>query len=61
LIAAQQLVPAPLLEGYALPDFPPASVPSEAQFDDVVAWATAKGLISADVDYADSVDASYLP
>jgi len=61
LIAAQQLVPAPLLEGYVLPDFPPASVPSEAQFDDVVAWATAKGLISAEVDYADSVDASYLP
>jgi len=61
LIAAQQLVPAPLLEGYKLPDFPPASVPSEAQFDDVVAWATAKGLISGEVDYADSVDASYLP
>jgi NitT/TauT family transport system substrate-binding protein len=61
LITAQQLVPAPLLKGYALPDFPPASVPSEAQFDDVVAWATAKGLISAEVDYADSVDASYLP
>src|SRR3990170_3724942 len=61
LIAEKQLVPAPVIEGYVLPDFPEASVPSEAQFADVVAWAKAKGLINADVDYADSVDASYLP
>jgi NitT/TauT family transport system substrate-binding protein len=61
LIAAKQLVPAPLLEGYVLPDFPEASVPSEAQFADVVDWATAKGLVSNEVDYAGSVDDSYLP
>ena len=61
LIAEKQLVPAPLLEGYALPDFPEASVPSEAQFADVVAWALDKGLVSDAVEYADSVDASYLP
>ncbi len=61
LIAEKQLVPAPLIAGYVLPDFPEASVPSESQFADVVAWVKAKGLITGDPDYADSVDASYLP
>lgn len=61
LLAEKQLVPAPLLESYALPDFPLASVPTEAQFDDVVAWALDKGLIDSPLVYAASVDASFLP
>jgi NitT/TauT family transport system substrate-binding protein len=61
LLTERQLVPAPLIGSYSIPDFPVASVPTEAQWADVVAWATEKGLITAQVLYADSVDASYLP
>jgi len=61
LLTEQQLVPAPLLESYEVPTFPNASVPTEAQFDDVLAWTKAKGLVTADVSYDASVDESYLP
>jgi len=53
---------APSLVGkYALPDWPTASVPTEAQFKDVNDWAKAKGLLTADVSYASSVNATFLP
>ena len=53
---------APALMGkYALPDYPTASVPSEAQFKDVNDWAKQKGLLSTDVSYAASVNATFLP
>jgi NitT/TauT family transport system substrate-binding protein len=61
LLTEQKLVPAPLLGSYVLPDFPKASIPTEAQFDDVVAWEMGKGLISAELHFADSVDGSFLP
>ncbi len=61
LLSENNLVPAPLLESYTIPDFPTASVPTEAQFADVLAWAQAKGLLEGEVSYAESVDASYLP
>ncbi|HSB89232.1 MAG TPA: ABC transporter substrate-binding protein [Anaerolineales bacterium] len=61
LLTEQQLVPAPLLASYEVPTFPNASVPTEAQFDDVLAWTKAKGLVTADVSYDGSVDESYLP
>lgn len=61
VLTERGLVPEPLLATYTLPDFPPASVPSEAQFADVVAWALDKGLIEAPLDYAVSVDSTYLP
>jgi NitT/TauT family transport system substrate-binding protein len=61
LLTEQQLVPAPLLESYEVPTFPNASVPTEAQFDDVLAWTKAKGLVTADVSYDASVDDSFLP
>jgi NitT/TauT family transport system substrate-binding protein len=61
LLVEQKLVPAPLLESYTLPDFPAASVPSEAQFADVLAWAVDKGLVENEIAYADSVSEAYLP
>ena len=61
LLVEQKLVPAPLLESYTLPDFPAASVPSEAQFADVLAWAVDKGLVKNEIAYADSVSDAYLP
>ena len=61
LLTDKQLVPAPVLESYQIPVFPVASVPTEAQFADVLAWTQAKGLVTGDVSYAESVDASFLP
>ena len=61
LLTDKKLIPAPLIGKYALPKFPTASVPSEAQIKDVLAWMTDKGLIKADVPYNQLVDASYLP
>lgn len=61
LLAERNLVPQPLIGSYAVPDFPTASVPPTSQWDDVLDWAFSKGYIDSDVEYADSVDASYLP
>jgi NitT/TauT family transport system substrate-binding protein len=61
LLSDKQLVPAPILENYIVPDYPTASVPSQAQWDDALAWAKAKGYINSDVAYESSVDASFLP
>jgi NitT/TauT family transport system substrate-binding protein len=61
LLVDQKLVPAPILESYTLPDFPAASVPSEAQFADVLAWTMEKGLVENEIAYAGSVSDAYLP
>ena len=61
LLSDKKLVPAPLIGKYVLPKFPTASVPSEAQLKDVMAWMMAKGLIKQEVPYGQLVDASYLP
>src|SRR3990172_393172 len=61
LLTENKLVPAPLVGTYQLPTFPSASVPSEAQYAEVLDWAIAGGLITGSAAYADSVDDSYLP
>ena len=61
LLTDKKLIPAPLIGKYALPKFPTASVPSEDQIKDVLAWMMDKGLIKADVPYNQLVDSSYLP
>ncbi len=61
LLTEQSLIPAPLAGSYPMPPFPGASVPSQAQWDDVLAWMKAKGLIEKDVSYSESVNATYLP
>jgi NitT/TauT family transport system substrate-binding protein len=61
LLTEQKLVPAPLIGTYQIPTFPRGSVPSMAQWDDVVAWGIEKGLISAEVSYEESVSTDYLP
>lgn len=61
LLTDKSLVPAPLMGTYKIPDFPAGSVPTESQFADVLAWTHEKGLVSGDVSYSASVDASYLP
>lgn len=61
LLVEQKLIPAPLVGSYKYPPFPTASVPSQAQWDDVLAWMKGKGLVDKDVSYTDSVTTAYLP
>jgi len=61
LLLEQNLLPAPLLESYTLPDYPGASVPSRAQFGDAFQWALEKELVSGESTYDQSVSDEYLP
>jgi NitT/TauT family transport system substrate-binding protein len=61
LLTEKQLVPAPLVGKYTIPVYPSASVPTQAQWDDVLAWAQAKGLVKNDVSYQESVNPGLLP
>ena len=61
LLSEQNLVPAPLLGTFELPRFATAGIPSQAQWDDVLAWAKGKGLLSTDLSYAETVTGAYLP
>lgn len=55
------LLPPPLIGKYQLPQFPTAGVPTAAQYDDALAWLTAKGLLDKDVPYAGTVNGGLLP
>jgi NitT/TauT family transport system substrate-binding protein len=61
MLADLSMVPPPLLETFVLPPYVTASVPSEAQFADALAWVLDKGLIENPLNYDDSVDPSFLP
>ncbi len=61
LLSDKKLIPAPLEGAYTIPTLPGASVPSEAQWADVLAWAKDKGLVNVDVAYQDTVNPSFLP
>ena len=60
-LTKNNLLSAALIGKYTLPDYPLASVPTEAQFKDVNDWAKEKGMVSKDLVYKESIDASYLP
>jgi len=61
LLIDQKLLPESLVGVYKLPPFPTAGVPSQAQWDDVLAWAKDEGLIKNDLSYQESVNPSLLP
>lgn len=61
VLSEQKLVPAPLLENYQAPVFPAAGVPTEAEWNDALNWLEQKGILTVDISYADSVNASLLP
>jgi NitT/TauT family transport system substrate-binding protein len=61
LMAEKQLVPEPLIETYQAPTFVGASVPTQSQWEDALAWTKQKGLIDQDISYQDSVTDRYLP
>lgn len=61
ILSEQKLVPAPLLDAYKAPVFPTAGVPTEEEWQDALSWLKEKGILTADISYADSVNASFLP
>ena len=61
VLSEQKLVPAPLLEAYQAPAFPTAGVPTEEEWKDALIWLKEKGILTTDVSYVDSVNASFLP
>ena len=61
VLSENKLVPPPLLESYKIPLFPMAGIPSQEEWNDALSWAKQKGMLTADVSYADSVNASLLP
>ncbi len=61
LLAANKLVPVPLLESYQVPPFVTAGVPTQAQYNDALAWSKGKGLLARDISYGECVTGEYLP
>jgi NitT/TauT family transport system substrate-binding protein len=61
LMVEQKLVPESVVGKYPIPDFPTASVPSQAQFTDALSWAMDKGLVTTELKYKDNIDSSFLP
>jgi len=61
LLSEQKLVPPPLMESYKAPVFPTAGVPTAEEWTDALNWLKEKGVLTTDVSYEDSVNASLLP
>lgn len=61
LMVEQQMVPAPIADSFQVPTYPTKGVPTQAQFDDQLAWVKEKGYLSGDAVYADNVNGSLLP
>jgi NitT/TauT family transport system substrate-binding protein len=61
VLSDQKLVPPPLIGKFQVPPFPTAAVPTEAEWNDALAWAKEKGMLNVDVSYKDSVNATLLP
>jgi NitT/TauT family transport system substrate-binding protein len=61
LLAEKKIVPQPLVSSYKVPKFPLRGAPTEAEWSDVLSWAKAKGLLTADMAYGDSVNSTFLP
>ena len=56
-----KLLPDALVDTYPITAYPAISLPSEAQFKDVVAWALDKQLITKPVDYKQAVNSGLQP
>jgi NitT/TauT family transport system substrate-binding protein len=61
VLSEQKLVPQPLMETYKPPVFPTAGVPTEDEWKDALSWLQEKGILTTEVSYKDSVNASLLP
>ena len=61
LLSDKGLVPPPLLETFQIPPFPDQNIPTEEEWNDALSWAKEKGMLTSDINYADSVNGSLLP
>lgn len=61
VLSDNKIVPPPLLQTYKVPPFPTAGVPTEEEWNDALNWAKEKGLLTSDVSYVESVNATLLP
>ncbi|HEX9012477.1 MAG TPA: hypothetical protein VF813_03135, partial [Anaerolineaceae bacterium] len=61
LLVQQKILPQSLAGSFHTPKFVTAGVPTQAQFDDMLAWAKNAKLITADQAYDSTVNASFLP
>lgn len=61
VLSEQKIVPQPLIENYQVPVFPAADVPTADEWQDALNWLKEKGILTVDVSYQDSVNASLLP
>ena len=60
LLIDKSRVPDALKDKYQFPPFPDPSIPTQAQWDDVVKWAMDKKLITAPVSFDSSVDSGFI-
>lgn len=61
LLVERELVPQPIAGKFSVPQFVTAGVPTQEQWDDVIAWIQAEGLDGGVAEYNTSVTDEYLP
>lgn len=61
LLVELKVVPAPIAGSFKVPTFVTAGVPTQAQWDDMLAWAKEQGMLSKDVSYSESINPGFLP
>ena len=60
VLIEQGRVPDQLKDVYKFPPFPDPGLPTQAQWDDVIKWATERGLIKVPVTYDSSIDSGFI-
>jgi NitT/TauT family transport system substrate-binding protein len=61
LMVSKELVPPPLIDKFPVPQFVPADVPSQSQWDDSIDWVNENNFMSGQATYENSVTSEYLP
>lgn len=61
LMVERELVPPPLVGQLPVPQYVTASVPTQAQWDNAIAWVVEKGLEIGQATYENSITEEYLP
>ena len=61
LLTERELVPAPLIGKFNVPEFVSAGVPTREQWDDVISWIQEKGFEIGKASYDTSITREYLP
>jgi NitT/TauT family transport system substrate-binding protein len=61
LMVERELVPPPLVGKFPVPQFVTAAIPTQAQWDDSIAWVKEKGFEVGQATYQNSITAEFLP